>query len=291
MTPQAETILILDSGSRHTQLAARRCRECGVYSKIVPPSISAEDIEKIAPKGMIFFGDPVAVDPAALGVPTLEIDSHVDKARMEHFVRNTCGCRDEWSMKSYARTAIEKFRGIIGDGQVICALSGGVDSAVVAAILAKAVGRQTKCILVDTGLMRKNEIANVMAAFGDHLDVEFKMIDASDGFLERLAGVEEPQDAKLSDIISSTFSPRPPRNSEMPGSWPRERFIPTSSKAGPRWTSSGAAGPKNRRRRSNCTTMSAGCRRNWASLWSNRYGNCSRAKCGNSVWNWACRRI
>ena len=186
-------ILIPDSGSKNVQILARRFRECGVYSKIVPPGISADKIAELAPKGIVLESDTVLADA---GIPVLKIDSHFDKSTLENFALKTCGCRGDWSMKKYARFAVEKFHNVIGDGQVICALSGGVDSAVVAAILAKAVGRQTKCILVDTGLMRKNEIAQVMAAFTGHFDVEFKMIDASDGFLQRLAGIEEPQDKR-----------------------------------------------------------------------------------------------
>jgi GMP synthase (glutamine-hydrolysing) len=79
---------------------------------------------------------------------------------------------------------------------VICGLSGGVDSAVVAAILSKAVGRQLKCILVDSGLMRKGEIDHVVEAFEGHFDLELHVVHAADGFLERLKGVEEPQEKR-----------------------------------------------------------------------------------------------
>jgi len=99
-------------------------------------------------------------------------------------------------MKNFAAAAVEKYRNEIGNDEVICGLSGGVDSAVVAAILSKAVGRQLKCILVDSGLMRKGEIENVAGMFEKHFDAELLVIDAADGFLERLAGVEEPQEKR-----------------------------------------------------------------------------------------------
>jgi GMP synthase (glutamine-hydrolysing) len=99
-------------------------------------------------------------------------------------------------MKNFAVAAVERFRNEIGDGQVICGLSGGVDSAVVAAILSKSIGRQLKCILVDNGLLRKGEAEAVVRTFGGHFDVELNTIDASDGFLERLAGIEEPQEKR-----------------------------------------------------------------------------------------------
>ena len=99
-------------------------------------------------------------------------------------------------MKDFAVEAIERFRSEIGDDEVICGLSGGVDSAVVAAILSKAVGKQLKCILVDSGLMRKREIENVADMFGRHFDAELHVIDAANAFLEQLAGLEEPQEKR-----------------------------------------------------------------------------------------------
>ena len=99
-------------------------------------------------------------------------------------------------MKNFAAEAIERFRHEIGDDEVICGLSGGVDSAVVAAILSKAVGRQLKCILVDNGLMRKGEIENVIGMFERHFDAELHVMDAAGAFLEQLAGVEEPQEKR-----------------------------------------------------------------------------------------------
>ena len=100
-------------------------------------------------------------------------------------------------MKNFAAAAIERFRNEIGNDEVICGLSGGVDSAVVAAILSQAVGQQLKCILVDSGLMRKGEIENVVCMFEKHFDAELHIVDAADCFLERLAGVEEPQEKRL----------------------------------------------------------------------------------------------
>ena len=99
-------------------------------------------------------------------------------------------------MNNIADATIERFRNEIGNDEVICGLSGGVDSAVVAAILSKAVGRQLKCILVDNGLMRKGEIENVVCMFEKHFDAELHVIDAADDFLEHLAGVEEPQEKR-----------------------------------------------------------------------------------------------
>jgi len=106
-------------------------------------------------------------------------------------------------MKNFAADAIERYRKEIGNDEVICGLSGGVDSAVVAAILSKAVGRQLKCILVDSGMMRKGEIEGVTETFKKHFDAELHVVDAAEGFLQRLAKVKEPQ--KKRRIIGHYF--------------------------------------------------------------------------------------
>jgi GMP synthase (glutamine-hydrolysing) len=114
----------------------------------------------------------------------------------KNFIHGICGCRYDWTMRNFADSAVERFRNEIGNSEVICGLSGGVDSAVVAAILSRAVGSQLKCILVDNGLLRKGEAEAVTRMFRNHFDVELVVIDAADGFLERLVGVDEPQEKR-----------------------------------------------------------------------------------------------
>ncbi|MDR1484297.1 MAG: glutamine-hydrolyzing GMP synthase [Planctomycetaceae bacterium] len=121
-------------------------------------------------------------------------DNGMDMFR--NFIHVICGCRYDWTMRNFAEAAVERFRNEIGGGEVICGLSGGVDSAVVAAILSRAVGTQLKCILVDNGLLRKGEAEAVVRMFQSHFDVELLVIDAAGGFLERLEGVEEPQEKR-----------------------------------------------------------------------------------------------
>lgn len=108
------------------------------------------------------------------------------------FVKNICGCKGDWTMGNYAKTAIEDIRKTVGDGKVLLALSGGVDSSVLAALLSKAVGNQLTCIFVDHGFMRKNEGDEVEAAFADW-DINFVRVNAKDKFMGKLRGVSDPE--------------------------------------------------------------------------------------------------
>lgn len=116
---------------------------------------------------------------------------HTDNgtAMLHNFLYEVCGAKGDWTMGNYAETAIQNLREKIGEGRVLLALSGGVDSSVAAALLAKAVGNQLTCIFVDHGLMRKNEGDEVEAAFSKW-DIRFIRINAKERFLAKLAGVE-----------------------------------------------------------------------------------------------------
>jgi len=196
-----ETILVLDFGTPATQLILRCIRDCGVHSQLVPHTISAEEVRRLQPKGIVLDGNDELVDPEIFkieGVGNMHLVGGV-QPDLEFHIRSFLECdgyQCTWTMKNFAADVIERFRDEIGDDEVICGLSGGVDSAVVAAILSKAVGRQLKCILVDSGMMRKNEVKNVVDAFDGYFDAELHVVDASEGFLTRLAGVEEPQEKR-----------------------------------------------------------------------------------------------
>ena len=121
---------------------------------------------------------------------------------LQNFLYTVCGCTGDWTMRRYAEAAVQELREKIGNGRVLLALSGGVDSSVCAALLAKAVGSQLTCIFVDTGLMRKNEGDEVEAAFAQW-DISFVRVNAGERFLSRLAGVEEPE--RKRKIIGEEF--------------------------------------------------------------------------------------
>lgn len=115
---------------------------------------------------------------------------------LRNFVRDVCGCSGAWRLGDFAREAIESIRERVGTSRVICGLSGGVDSSVVAALLHTAIGDRLSCILVDNGLLRGNERASVVHEFTKHFRTDLHVVDAENAFLERLAGVEDPQEKR-----------------------------------------------------------------------------------------------
>ncbi|MAU41929.1 MAG: glutamine-hydrolyzing GMP synthase [Kordiimonas sp.] len=303
-----ENVLIIDFGSQVTQLIARRVRESGVYSEIVPFNKAEEVLESFNPKAIILSGGPNSVTnidtpraPAQvfeMGVPVLGICygqqttceqlggkvesseerefgrafldvkedsplfdgiwkkgdhkqvwmSHGDRVTalpegfkvigtsenapyaaianeekqfygvqfhpevvhtpdgaklLTNFVRGIAGCSGDWTMASFRETEIAKVREQVGDQRVICGLSGGVDSSVVAVLLHEAIGDQLTCVFVDHGLMRAGEADEVVSLFRNHYHINLIHVDAQDLFLGRLDGVSDPE--KKRKIIGNTF--------------------------------------------------------------------------------------
>jgi GMP synthase (glutamine-hydrolysing) len=293
-----QRVLVLDFGSQFAQLIARRVREQHVYCEIVRHNITAEQIKKHAPVGLILSGGPSSVyeagapkcDPAIfeLGIPVLgicygmqlacevlggevgnaasreygraqlHIDSHSDlfagvphdmdvwmshgdqvmhvsdafqslahtatcpiaavkhKTRpvfglqfhpevthtplggtlLHNFLMSVCKCRGTWKLGDFAKETIELIRQRVGNDRVICGLSGGVDSAVTAALIYEAIGPQLSCILVDNGLLRKDEQAAVIAEFTNHFETDLHVVHAETMFLNTLQGITEPQEKR-----------------------------------------------------------------------------------------------
>ncbi len=300
-----QTVIVLDFGSQYSQLIARRIRECNVFSKIVPFKISAGEIKKEKPAGIILSGGPASVyqanapkcDPEIfkLGIPILGICyglqitsqilggkvvkgtarefgraelevvadsalfaglerkltvwmSHGDKvlaipegfsaiARtgntefaavsddrrkifgiqfhpevvhtpkgkkiIENFCLKICGCKGDWTMESFIDQSICEIRNKVGSGHVILGLSGGVDSAVAAALIHKAIGKQLTCIFVNNGLLRKDEVEKVAHVFRKNFKLDLRVADAEERFLAKLADVVDPE--KKRKIIGKEF--------------------------------------------------------------------------------------
>jgi len=132
--------------------------------------------------------------------------SHTPKGSqiLENFLYDICGCAGDWKMSDFAGETIEAVRKQVGgDDTVICGLSGGVDSSVVASLIHKAIGDQLVCIFVDNGLLRKNERDHVVSTFRNHFHMDLRVVDWSEQFLAKLAGVIEPQ--KKRKIIGAEF--------------------------------------------------------------------------------------
>jgi GMP synthase (glutamine-hydrolysing) len=131
--------------------------------------------------------------------------SHTPKGPLilKNFLYDICGCSGDWKMSDFVNETVEVVRSKVGDASVICGLSGGVDSAVVASLLHKAIGDQLVCIFVDNGLLRKNERQNVVSTFRDHFHIDLRVVDWSKQFLKALKGVTDPQQKRR--IIGSEF--------------------------------------------------------------------------------------
>ena len=124
---------------------------------------------------------------------------------ISNFVYKVCGCKGDWTMDSFVESKIKEIREKVGNGKVLCALSGGVDSSVAAVLMSKAVGKNLTCVFVDHGLLRKNEGDEVEAVFGPHgsYELNFIRVNAQERFYKKLAGVEEPE--KKRKIIGEEF--------------------------------------------------------------------------------------
>ncbi|MEF2246562.1 glutamine-hydrolyzing GMP synthase [Paenibacillus sp. IITD108] len=305
MTKQTEIVVVLDFGGQYNQLIARRIRDLGVYSELLPYNTSIDRIRELQPKGIIFTGGPASayeeksplVDPTIydLNIPIFgicygmqmmamqlngkveragkreygkaevtfvensaiakdlekvqtvwmshtdlvieppvgfQVDASTDHApiaamsnaersfyavqfhpevkhsvygneMLRNFLYNVCGCEGNWTMESFIDDAIRDIRNQVGDKKVLCALSGGVDSSVVAVLLHRAIGDQLTCMFIDHGLLRKGEAESVMETFVGKFDMKVIKIDARERFLGKLAGVEDPE--RKRKIIGNEF--------------------------------------------------------------------------------------
>jgi GMP synthase (glutamine-hydrolysing) len=218
-----DMIAILDLGSEENSALARAIRALGVYSEIYPHDITAKQLGEMPNiKGIILNcgvnnvvdGTPVDVfdEIYSLGIPvrafdyprakcdTLDVN---DTDALRSFLFDTCKCEANWNMQNFIDDQVELLRAQIGDSKVLLALSGGVDSSVVAALLIRAIGKNLVCVHVNHGLLRKGEPEQVVKVFREQLGAELIYVDAVDRFLNLLEGVDEPE--KKRKIIGGEF--------------------------------------------------------------------------------------
>ncbi len=131
------------------------------------------------------------------------VHSQHGKQLLKNFAYSICNCKGDWTAQSFIENTIQEIKEKVGTSKVICGLSGGVDSTVTAVLIHKAIGAQLQCVFVDNGLLRLNEFSNVLEVFKNDLDLPVKGVDASELFLNRLAGVTDPE--KKRKIIGNTF--------------------------------------------------------------------------------------
>ena len=220
-----DMIAVFDLGSTKNAELARAIRALGVYSEIYAHDIAAEDLKKAENlKGIILFGgenrvvDGTPVEISAelydMGYPMMSIDHPTSKCewkfdempkedKLKEFVFDICKAEANWNMKNFIDDQVELVREKVGDKKVLLALSGGVDSSVVAALLIKAIGKQLVCVHVNHGLMRKGESESVIEVFKNQMDANLIYVDAQERFLGKLAGVADPEQKRK--IIGAEF--------------------------------------------------------------------------------------
>ncbi len=225
-----DMIVILDLGSHENTVVARAIRSLGVYSEIYPHDITAAELKALPNvKGIIINGGPnnvidgVAIDVLpeiyGAGFPVMAAghekalcelktdrfgnDEEAVKQAVRSFVFDICKAEANWNMKNFVSDQIELVRRQVGDRKVLLALSGGVDSSVVAALLLKAIGNNLVCVHVNHGLMRKGESENVVEVFRNQLSANLVYVDATDRFLGKLENVADPEQKRK--IIGGEF--------------------------------------------------------------------------------------
>ena len=218
-------IAILDLGSTENAAVAREIRALGMYSEIFAHDIEPETLKNLpgvvgvivnGGENNIVDGEKIDVNPAIydLGLPVLtacHVGAHPAdvekwpedrKEILDSFIEKTNAPRD-WNIENFIEGEIELLRKQIGNRKVLLALSGGVDSSVVAAMLIKAIGKQLTCVHVNHGLLRKGEPEEVVRVFGQELGANLVYVDAVDRFLDKLAGVADPEKKRM--IIGGEF--------------------------------------------------------------------------------------
>jgi len=226
---QQDVILVVDLGSEENPRLAREIRALGVYSEIHPHDLTKKELDQIPNiRGIILNGgknrivNGVEIDASddiySYGAPILAVDHNarsgelleewsdheIERRRViSDFIFGSCGCGKTWNTENFIEDQIARIRKQVGNGKVLLALSGGVDSSVVAALLLRAIGDNLICVHVNHGLLRKGEPEQVVQVFGKELGANLIYVDAVDRFLDKLEGVADPEEKR--HIIGEEF--------------------------------------------------------------------------------------
>ncbi len=202
MRQQHERILIVDGGGPEARSLVHTVRGQKVFAELLSPRRFLDgvglEIDKL--KGVILAGTSPVQTPLlrqkaqSLNLPLLELEEGgLTDSGLQDFLFELCNCEGDWTLESYIRETVEEIRERTGDKKVVCGLSGGVDSSVAAMLVHRAIGDQLTCIFVDHGFMRKDEPEAVRRMFSGEYRIPLVFIDAADRFIDRLAGLVEPE--------------------------------------------------------------------------------------------------
>lgn len=214
--------VVLNLGGSKALTVAKRIRECGVYSEVYPYTLTKEELESLNPQGIIVTGSCENVRGETeekipwlkeMGCPTLEVGGGtalsiealaggVGKKCLDNFLKITCNCTGDWSLQGFADRVIAEYKERFGDRQVIMGVTGGVDSAVTAALLARAIGTNCTAVFVDTGLLRKGEAQQTVAMMQE-MPLRFVKVNGETKFMFKLLGVDDPVAKK--NIINNEY--------------------------------------------------------------------------------------
>ena len=199
-----ETVVLVNCGCNEIQTIARGVRAEHIYTMVMPYTVSAERVMAEKPQAVIFCADAPAADRIArfdsVDVPKI---TSCDTAEIVKFCKEKANCTGSWRMETFIDEAVEDIRKQVGSETVVLGLSGGVDSSVVAALIHRAIGDQLTCVFVNHGLLRKNEPEMVQEIFQRNFKMNLVYVDASDRFLTKLEGVDDPE--KKRKIIGNEF--------------------------------------------------------------------------------------
>ncbi len=205
---KSQTVLVLNFGGPLASFVARKIRLAHVFCEVLPANAAMEAIRTRAPVGFVLAGssfDKIVCDPgvSAMDLPVLTIKQPEDADALDRFLFTDCACRADWSMEAFIEDAVREIQAQVGDRRVLLGLSGGVDSAVTAALLYRAIGDRLDCVFVDHGLMRKGEPEEVHSVFTETFPVHLIAVDAADRFLNKLQGVTDPEQKRK--VIGAEF--------------------------------------------------------------------------------------